>query len=247
MKKVFFLFFLFSLGLSNHAWAEQKVSILVYHSIDEFSGHGLKGLYVTPENFEKQMLYLKDHGFTLLTFDRWQDRRKVNKPIFITIDDGYKNNLNAFTILQKLKSPSFQPTATIFAIADFVGRPNRLSAAELQKLAESGIISIQSHTATHPDLTKPTTDYEYQFKISKEKIEKITGKEVFALSYPFGKFNERVLEEVKKYYRYGLTDRPLIQTGKGDPNRNYLLPRQYIYYSTSIDEFAHLVEDETKR
>lgn len=242
MKKVFILFFLLTFVLQSHAFAEGSVPILVYHSIDEFHGHGLKGLYVTPENFEKQITYLKDHGFTLLTFERWQDRKKVNKPIFITFDDGYKDNLNAFAIFQKLKSPSFQPTATIFAISDFVVRPNRLSAHELKKLADSGIFSIQSHTATHPDLTKPTTDYEYQLKHAKETIEGMTGRPVFVLSYPFGKFNERVVEETKKYYQLGLTDNPLIQPKNDDKNKNYLLPRQYIYYSTTLEEFARYAE-----
>jgi peptidoglycan/xylan/chitin deacetylase (PgdA/CDA1 family) len=241
MKKIFLLLFLFCFGVTPSAFAESKIPILVYHSIDEFPGHGLKGLYVTPENFEKQMTYLKSQGFTLLTFEHWEDRNKVKKPIFITFDDGYKNNLNAFAIFQKLKSPGFQPAATIFAISDFVGRPNRLSPMELKKLADSGIFSIQSHTATHPDLTKPTTNYEYQFKNSKEKIESITGKKVIALSYPFGKFNDRVLEEGKKYYKYGLTDNPLLKTADMDQNKNWLFPRQYIYYSTTLEEFARLV------
>jgi peptidoglycan/xylan/chitin deacetylase (PgdA/CDA1 family) len=242
MKKVFLLLLFLIFGVSSHGAAEQKVSILLYHSIDEFTGHGLKGLYVTPENFEKQMTYLKEHGFTLLTFEQWQEREKVNKPIFITFDDGYKNNLKAYAIFQKLKTPNFQPKATIFAISDFVGRPNRLTTVELKALADSGFFSIQSHTATHPDLTKPTTNYEYQFKDSKEKIERMTGKPVFVLSYPFGKFNERVLEETKKYYQYGLTDNPLIHTENGKTNKNYLIPRQYIFYSTTLEEFARIVE-----
>jgi peptidoglycan/xylan/chitin deacetylase (PgdA/CDA1 family) len=242
MKKVFLLLLLLTFGVSSNGAAEQKVSILLYHSIDEFTGHGLKGLYVTPENFEKQMTYLKEHGFTLLTFEQWQEREKVNKPIFITFDDGYNNNLKAYAIFQKLKTSTFQPKATIFAISDFVGRPNRLTAADLKALADSGIFSIQSHTATHPDLTKPTTNYEYQFKDSKEKIERMTGKPVFVLSYPFGKFNERVLEEAKKYYQYGLTDNPLNHTENGKTNKNYLIPRQYIFYSTTLEEFARIVE-----
>ena len=242
MKKIFLLLFLLIPGMSTHVFAVKRAPILTYHSIDEYPGHGLKGLYVSPKNFEKQMLYLKKQGFTLLTFEDWKDREKVNKPIFITFDDGYKNNLKAYAIFQKLKTPNFQPKATIFAISDFVGRPNRLTTVELKALADSGIFSIQSHTATHPDLTKPTTNYEYQFKASKEKIERMTGKPVFVLSYPFGKFNERVLEEAKKYYQYGLTDNPLIHTENGKTNKNYLIPRQYIFYSTTLEEFARIVE-----
>ena len=88
---------------------------------------------------------------------------RVNKPIFITFDDGYKNNLKAFDIFQKLKSEHFKPTGTIFVISDFIGRSNRLSISDLKEMANSGMISVQSHTATHPDLTK-IKNYEFELK-----------------------------------------------------------------------------------
>src|SRR5690606_40003645 len=82
-----------------HVTGVQTCALPIF--IDEYKGLGSKDLYVTPENFEKQMMYLRDHDFTLLTFDRWQDIDKVSKPIFITFDDGYQDNLNAFEIFQK--------------------------------------------------------------------------------------------------------------------------------------------------
>lgn len=220
--------------------AQQKVPILIYHSIDEFKGHGVKDLYVTPENFERQMVYLRDHGYTLLTFERWQDVTKVKKPIFITLDDGYKNNLNVYSIFRKVETESFQPKATMFIISDFIGRKTRLSEADLKMLADSGLISIQSHSATHPELTK-TKNLRYELEDSKEKIQKITGQPVIALAYPYGLFNDKVIEETKTYYRYGLTTIPKLFTVKGSKNEDYLLPRLYIKYDTTIDEFAKII------
>ena len=115
-----------------------KVPILVYHLIDEYTGIGPKDLYVTPKNFEEQMKYLRNHGFTLLTFEQWQNMDKVKKPIFITFDDGWKDNLNAFAIFQKLKSDSFKPAGTIFVISEFIGGSNRLSQADLKRMSDSG-------------------------------------------------------------------------------------------------------------
>ena len=89
--------------LPTNVLAQKRVPILIYHSIDEFKGHGSKELYVTPTNFEEQMKYLRDHGYTLLTFDKWKDINKVDKPIFITFDDGYKNNLHAFRYFSKIE------------------------------------------------------------------------------------------------------------------------------------------------
>ncbi|MED3622562.1 polysaccharide deacetylase family protein [Neobacillus thermocopriae] len=234
-------FFYFGWGLSVlPVAAQQKVPIFVYHSIAEYTGTGEKELYVTPEQFEKQMKYLRDHGFTFLTFEQWDDWKTVKKPVFITFDDGYKNNWKAFEIFQKLKTPSFHPVGTIFVISDFIGWPNRLSAEDLKKMAESGFFSIQSHTATHPDLTK-LSKFTHELKDSKEKIERITGKPVVALSYPYGSFNDKVVEETKKYYQFGITTTPELYSEKGIQNERYYIPRLYVKYSTTLEEFAKLV------
>ncbi|PMC35676.1 polysaccharide deacetylase [Bacillus sp. UMB0899] len=242
MKAIIMLFICYLiLMLPSQTSAQQKVPILVYHSIDEYKGLGSKELYVTPENFEKQMIYLRDHGYTLLTFERWKDIENVKKPIFITFDDGYKNNLNAFATFQNLTNEQFKPNGTIFVISDFIGRSNRLSNSEIKKMVDSGIISIQSHTATHPDLTKINV-YEKEIKGSKDTIQKITGKPVIALSYPYGNTNDKVIAETKKYYSFGLTTTPELFTKKGIKEELYLLPRIYIKYSTTLEEFAKIVE-----
>ncbi|MFD3447555.1 polysaccharide deacetylase family protein [Microbacteriaceae bacterium 4G12] len=219
---------------------EQYVPILMYHSIAEFTGSGWKELYVTPFNFEQQMKYLKDNGYTMLTFERWKDINKVNKPIIATFDDGYKNNWNVFTIFQKLKDEHFQPAGTIFAISDFIGRKNRLSKEELKEMSDSGMFSIQSHSANHPDLRK-ITNYEYELKGAKEKIESITNKPVIALAYPYGFWNDAIVEETKKYYQFAVTIKPGLFIEKGLPNERYLLPRVTIAYSTTLETFARRI------
>ncbi|MBS4206556.1 polysaccharide deacetylase family protein [Bacillus sp. FJAT-50079] len=246
MKKfaMFFLCLIIFL-LPSQASAARKIPILIYHSIDEFKGHGSKDLYVRPDNFEKQMIYLRDHGYTLLTFEQWEDRNKVDKPIFITFDDGYKNNLNAFAIFKKLKSNTFKPRGTIFVISDFIGRSNRLSKSDLKMMVDSGLISIQSHTATHPELTK-SKNVKYELENSKDKIERITRKPVIALAYPYGLYNNKIIEETKKYYQFGLTTIPQLFIEKRKPNELYLLPRIYVKYSTTLEEFAQIVDEGEK-
>jgi peptidoglycan/xylan/chitin deacetylase (PgdA/CDA1 family) len=233
------LLFLYSPQIS--VYAKVKVPILVYHSIAEYNGLGSKELYVTPENFEKQMLYLKNNGYTLLTFERWQDINKVSKPILITFDDGYKNNLNALEIFKKMKDDRFQPAGTLFVISDYVGTQNRLTKEELKRMVNSGFFSVQSHTAMHPDLTK-INNYENELKKSKEKIEKMTGKPVIALAYPYGNTNNQVVNETKKYYRYGLTTTPGPYIEMGYENELYHLPRIYIKYSTTMEDFSKLIK-----
>ena len=224
-------------GFSSQAAAQKSVPILMYHSIDEFKGSGIRDLYVSPKSFEQQMKYLKDNGYTLLTFERWDEVNKVKKPIFVTFDDGYKNLWNAFSVFQKLKDDTFQPVGTIFAISDFLTKPKRLSGPELLEMSNSKLFSIQSHTATHPDL-RSTPNSEYELKESKEKLESITGKPVIALAYPFGFFDDRVIAETKNYYKFAVTVKPGLFKETGRPDDFYRMPRVFVTYDMTLKQFA---------
>src|SRR3954452_8860984 len=136
-------------------------------------------------------------------------------------------------------------TGTNLAIFVFFGGSIGLFAEDLKRMADSELISIQSHTATHPNL-KNIQKYEYELKESKEKIEKITGKPVIALAYPYGDVNEKVIAETKKYYKYGLTTTPGPFIESGIRDELYQLPRIYIKYSTTLNEFAKILHESRK-
>jgi hypothetical protein len=219
----------------------QYVPILMYHAIDEYKGQGLPELFVSPANFEKQMQYLKDQGYTLLTFERFGDINKVNKPIFVTFDDGMKNNMNALRIFEKLADDKFRPAATEFVIAGRIDSGSySLSSADIKEMVSSGIFSIQSHTMSHSDLRK-VTNYEQELGVSKEKIEQVTGKPVIAIAYPIGYFNDKVVEETKKYYKFAVTTKSGQFIEKGLANELFLIHRIFIRSTTTIPEFAALI------
>jgi peptidoglycan/xylan/chitin deacetylase (PgdA/CDA1 family) len=219
----------------------QHVPILMYHGIDHYRGKGIKELFVTPANFEKQMQYLKDNGYTLLTFEQWDEINKVNKPIFVTFDDGIKDNLNALHILEKLRDDHFQPTATEFAIAGYIDSgAYRLSTADLKEMINSGIFSIQSHTMSHVNLTN-ITNYEQELNEAKLKIEQITGKPVIAIAYPSGKVNDRVVKETKKSYKFAVTTKFGQFIEKGASDELLLMQRIRISNTMTIKEFAAFV------
>ncbi|OIK15004.1 polysaccharide deacetylase [Bacillus sp. MUM 116] len=220
---------------------QQHIPILMYHAIDDYKGVGMQELFVSPANFEEQMRYLKDHGYTFLTFENWREVNKVNKPVLVTFDDGMKNNLKAFWILQKLQDNTFHPAATEYVIAGSIDKnPSRLSSADIKEMADSGIFSIQSHTMSHADLPK-ITNYEEELEGSKEKIEQVTGKPVIAIAYPFGHVDSTVVEETKKYYQYATTTKPGQFIEKGEADEMLLMRRVRISNSTTINQFAALV------
>lgn len=76
----------------------------------------------------------------------------------------------------------------------------------INKLSDMGF-QIGSHTLTHPHLTK-LNDKELKSELedSKKAIEFITKKECVILAYPYGEFDERVVNAVKKAgYLYART------------------------------------------
>jgi len=245
--------------LPAHVYGEQRVPILIYHSIDEFKGVGSKELYVTPINFEKQMSYLRDHGFTLLTFERWQDISKVKKPIFITFDDGYESNyIYAFPILKK-----YNMKATINVVVKTLQEEStpqfnpevlsHLSWEQMQEMIDSGLIEFGSHTynqhiyevtdnkKTAPALTNRVylykeqtfeSDEEWKNRIfddlllAKAKMEHKLGYTPRVIAYPYGDYNQAVVEVAKAVgYEIGLTTNPGLTTPDSPV---YELPRTYI-------------------
>jgi peptidoglycan/xylan/chitin deacetylase (PgdA/CDA1 family) len=214
----------------------------MYHAIDIYKGQGLKGLFVNPADFEAQMQYLKDNGYTLLTFEHFGEINKVNKPIFVTIDDGMENAMNALHILEKLQDGKFKPTATLFMTAGAIDTgPNSLSSNDLEEMVNSGIFSIQGHTMTHNDL-RLITNYDEELRSSKEKIEQITGKPITAIAYPSGRFNDKVVEETKKYYQYATTTIPGQFITKGEKDELYLMHRVRISNDTTLAQFAAMIK-----
>jgi peptidoglycan/xylan/chitin deacetylase (PgdA/CDA1 family) len=179
--------------------AKRSVPILLYHSIsDEITG--IDQLFVSPSQFYKQIKYLTDTGYTPLSFNELQDYKNYKKPILITFDDGYRDNyFSAYPILKK-----FNFKATIFLITCYINKPGYLTESQIREMSD--IISFQSHTINHSELdtlygealiaecTKP-----------KEIIEAITKKPVDVFSYPFGRYNNNVLEIVSMHYKYAVT------------------------------------------
>ncbi len=104
-------------------------------------------------------------------------------------------------------------------------------------MVNSGIFSVQSHTVTHADLPK-ITNYEEELKGSKEKLEKITGKPVIAVTYPFGHVNNQVVEETKKYYQFATTTKPGQFIPKGETDELLKIKRVRMHHSTMVEQFG---------
>jgi len=171
--------------------ANYQVPVLMYHRVDHAPPGVPEGLCVSPETFEKQMEFLKIHGYRVIRLEELvratkEGRRLPFKSVVLTFDDGTMDNIeNAFPTLKKMDFP-----ATIFMIAQNVGKGGWLSTEDLRLMDASGI-TIGSHTVTHAFLPS-LTEEEARGEIveSKRVLETLLEHPVTLFSYPAGGFTE---------------------------------------------------------
>lgn len=180
-------------------WAYPKYSppILTYHSFDY--GKGL--LSVSPENFEKQMRYLKDKGFNVIPLDELvegiKNRRKfARNTVVITIDDGYADNFtNAYPVLKKYGFP-----AVIFLITNYMDSNSAfLTWNEVKEMSKHNI-SFGGHTKNHTYLPAVKQEDILWDEIAgcKKAIEAQIGIPVDYFCYPLGGFTEEAQNLAKR-------------------------------------------------
>lgn len=144
-----------ALSLKETAPADSEsvqVPILMYHDVSYLG----QGYSKTPEQFRAQMQELTDAGFHTIFYSQLIDYVEhgtplPEKPIVISIDDGYQTNYTyVLPILQELNMK-----AEISLIGDAIQYANwGLSWEQVREMQESDLVSFQSHTQSlHGDNT----------------------------------------------------------------------------------------------
>lgn len=207
---------------------QKNIPVLMYHAIEE-NPWGLEQLFVRTSEFEKQIKYLSDNGYTPIIFDDLINYESYKNPILITFDDGYSDNYyNAYPILKK-----YNFKAVVFLIVNNLDSPRYLSKEQIKEMKD--IVSFQSHTLNHLELDKINgKTLENECALSKSEIEELTGIPVNTLSYPFGHYTQTTINTVSRYYDYAVT----IRTGYYNKNNNnYQIKRIRIQRSDTLKNF----------
>jgi len=162
--------------------------------------------------------------------------RFPSKTIAITFDDGYRNNYtDAYPVLKNLDLH-----ASIFIIPALVGTDGYLTWDQIIEMSESGVITIGSHTMTHPWLpAQPAEKMDLEIRDSKLAIENHLNKEVSSFSYPLGGFNKDVREKViKAGYKIAVATNP----GKIYPKHDLFAMKRLRISNTSDNLFVFWFE-----
>lgn len=232
---------------------EQKgipVPILMYHSVYN-DAKRLSDYIVTPELFRQDMQYIKDKGYTtifisdLIAYVK-EDRPLPQKPIVITLDDGYLNNLvNVLPILEEYDMKAVVSviganTQEFSEVEDKNLSYAHLSWDEIKELTESAHVEIGNHTY---DLHKigerkgcmkrnveSSSEYSVKLKDDLEKLQIALQEQVgitpTVFAYPYGSISDESFPIIKDCgFQAALTCRGKVNMITKDPEQLYHLCR----------------------
>ena len=210
------------------------IPILAYHSLDPARFPGNK-LAISPDLFRKQMLFLKRKKFRVVDLgtcakNNWK-QGIFDFKVALTFDDGYLDNYqHALPVLRECGL-----RASFFVTPEQVGKEGFMSWDMLREMAALPGIEIGSHALEHEPLTDlPEKEAWTSLVASKKILEEKLGREIKAISYPCGAFNEKIVEMARGAgYHYGCAASHVHDCRFiGNP---YLLRRIKISVSSSSD------------
>ena len=183
----------------------EGVPVFMYHKIAPRPRRvRLKGLYVTPETFARQLEELSENGFVSCGLEEACQNGRPTSRVALTFDDGFHNVLqNALKPLARHGWRALQ-----FLVPRFIGKLNQwdlrdgeaperlMDEAEVREWLGAGH-AIGSHSLTHARLTRLTVrDAREEIFASKKSLEDQFGVAVNHFCYPYGDWNEAVRELV---------------------------------------------------
>lgn len=183
-----------------------NISVLCYHQIAPRADNIMT---TTPELFEQQMQYLKEHGYRPVSISDaaafLRGKKKLEgKPVLITFDDGYDGIYKyAFPVLKKYHYP-----AAVFLVVGMItdkGIPNHLNWKQVKSMQVSGLFHFGSHTyALHKKIADEIESgmlteaaLSADLRKSREVLKKRTGVATTCLAWPYGSYNSETVKCAK--------------------------------------------------
>lgn len=200
-------------------------AVLAYHKVDDRFELGLTN--VRPKTFRRQVEACVAHGYRLVSD---LEPAGSGKSLYLTFDDGYECfHRNVVPTLSSIGGK-----AIVFVITDYIGQTNdwdlrlsnkpfrHMSAQQIKEVVRLGF-EVGSHSCSHRDLTRLAPDVlRDELSTSKRMLEDLTGVEVDALSFPYGRYDRPTAEAA-----FAAGYRRLF--GLGSSSREGVIPRVPVY------------------
>ncbi len=219
---------------------------------------------ITPDEFEKDIIYLIDKGYSFVNCEDvinyvYQNKSLPQKSIMLTIDDGYYNNyLYIFPVIKKhnvkiVISPIGIETDKYTKSMDLNPTYANMCWDNIKEMQESGLVEIQNHSYDLHHITKDqigcskrkneddSTYIERIFsdlKMANEAIYKNTGSTPTCMTFPFGMTNKKVNILIKSMgFKMSLSCKEGVSYINQNPESLYMIKRVNRPHNISRDVF----------
>lgn len=191
-----------------------EVPTFMYHNVGENPSDSNT---ITPEALESDFQMLVTNGYTTLSADDavrvlTTNEKPSNKMVWLTFDDSLTS---FYTIVYPLLE-KYHLHATSFVITGNVAKnvAGTFTLAQMQEMQKSGLVSFESHTVTHDDLsTMADSQQTTELQQSKAYLDKNLHQNTDVICYPAGSHNADTA---------GIATRLGYKAGLLDPGRTYV-------------------------
>lgn len=211
--------------------------ILTYHHVGPpRRGARLKGLYLSPKLFARQLRELRAAGFVTSSLDDLMPERapRSDTPgaasnghrVYLTLDDGFRDtHEHALPLLRQERA-----SAIVYLVANLLGKTNEwqqragdvveplMDETQVREWLSAGLW-IGSHTLSHPRLTQLSlAAAREEIFASKKSLEDRFGVPIEHFCYPYGDYNAAVRDLAREAgYKTACTTRSGINPPGGPP------------------------------
>ena len=166
--------------------------------------------------FEEHLKYIKNNFKTI-----FPGEEITSKSVCLTFDDAYADfYFLIFPLLKKYNLKALLAIPSKYILDDTEEEAeNRMNFEhndlfenyqkatfctykELKQMQESGLVVFGSHSHSHVNLLEANVDLDLELRVSKQILEDKLNTKIDSFVFPFGKYNQNILKESKKYYQY---------------------------------------------
>jgi peptidoglycan/xylan/chitin deacetylase (PgdA/CDA1 family) len=220
--------------------------VIMYH--DVLIGKESYTSDLDAHDFEQELIYLKENGFNTISIQELTDFQQgksalPSHPVLLTFDDGYIGDYTyAYPLLKK-----YGMKATFFVHTGPVGKYTfvwHMSWDQLKEIDSNPLFKVYPHSVTHlhPFPTLSIKDLKYELGVSRKTMEDHLGGTRDVTAYPFGSYDQKVLDVTRQYYRMAFSIKKYMDIS--DEDCSLALPRFAIQRSeTSVQIFKKGIDE----
>ena len=238
----------------------QHAVITVYHHVSEDTPPSTS---ISPDDFRAHLQYLADNNFTVWRLDRLlqaleKQSDMPDKVAVLTFDDAYESiYTTAMPMLAEYDYPM-----TLFVSTQPVDdqQSGYLTWGQIREMSEAGHM-IANHTVNHPHLIDAQPGESDADRISRvrheiltaeARIEEETGQAHKILAYPYGEFDQPVLDLMDELGFIGIAQNSGAVGYHSDTKALPRFPLASIYASldtasTKLNSLAFEIKEQTPR